>query len=157
MLAILAESMRREGYELSLGMPEVVTKEVRGERCEPVERVVIDVPEEHVGAVTTSLGGRKGQMEKMAAFGQGRVRLEFLVPSRGMIGFRSQFLTETRGHRPLEHVVRGMARVGWPDSPTKERGRSWPTGPVEPHRTHCFKCSLGESSSFPREPTSTRA
>ena len=114
MLAILAETMRREGYELSLGMPEVVTKEVHGERSEPVERVVIDVPEEHVGAVTTSLGSRKGQMEKMAAFGFGRVRLEFVVPSRGMIGFRSQFLTETRGTGLLNTLFEGWRPWGGP-------------------------------------------
>ena len=114
MLAILAESMRREGYELSLGMPEVVTKEVDGQPSEPVERVVIDVPEEHVGAVTTSLGSRKGQMEKMAAFGQGRVRLEFVVPSRGMIGFRSQFLTETRGTGLLNTLFEGWRPWGGP-------------------------------------------
>ncbi len=97
MLAVLAETMRREGYEFVLGMPEVVVREVDGIRQEPVERVVIDVPEEHVGVVTTRLGERRGQMVKMTNLGFGRARMEFVVPARGMIGFRSQFLTETRG------------------------------------------------------------
>ena len=89
--------MRREGYELALGMPEVVTREVDGEKREPMERVVVDVPDEHVGIVTTSLGSRRGQMEGITNLGFGRTRVEFRVPSRGLIGFRSQFLTETRG------------------------------------------------------------
>jgi GTP-binding protein len=97
MLAVLAETMRREGYEFSLGMPEVVVREHDGVRQEPVERVVVDVPEEHVGVVTTRLGERRGQMVKMTNLGFGRARMEFIVPARGMIGFRSQFLTETRG------------------------------------------------------------
>ncbi|HTM46855.1 MAG TPA: translational GTPase TypA [Polyangiaceae bacterium] len=97
MLAILAETMRREGYEFAVGTPEVVTREIDGVRCEPVERVVIDVPEDFVGVVTTRLGERRGKMEKMAVLGHGRVRLEFKVPSESLIGFRSQFLTETRG------------------------------------------------------------
>ena len=97
MLSILAETMRREGYELSLGMPEVVTKDEGGTVLEPIERVVIDIPEEYVGAVTTSLGARKGQMDKLVGLGFGRNRVEFLAPSRALIGFRSQFLTETRG------------------------------------------------------------
>src|SRR5690606_24735991 len=88
MIAILAETMRREGYEFALGMPEVVTKEVDGQLCEPVERVVVDVPDEFVGAVTTSLGERRGQMTQMDNLGFGRSRVEFRVPSRGLIGFR---------------------------------------------------------------------
>ncbi len=114
MLAILAETMRREGYELSLGMPEVVTREVDGERSEPVERVVVDVPEEFVGAVTTSLGVRKGAMEKMASLGFGRSRVEFVIPSRGLIGFRSQFLTETRGTGLLNTLFEGWRPWGGP-------------------------------------------
>jgi GTP-binding protein len=97
MLAILAETMRREGYEFALGMPEVVTRMVEGVRSEPVERVVIDVPEQYVGAVTTRLGERRGQMMRLSNLGFGRARMEFRVPSRGLIGFRSMFLTETRG------------------------------------------------------------
>jgi GTP-binding protein len=97
MLAVLAETMRREGYEFSLGMPEVVVKEVDGEKMEPVEKVIIDVPETYVGAVTTRLGERRGQMTNMNNLGSGRTRVEFRIPSRGLIGFRSEFLTETRG------------------------------------------------------------
>ena len=96
MIAILAETMRREGYEFALGMPEVVIREVDGKSCEPLERVFIDVPDEHVGTVTSSLGQRRGQMDNMNAQ-SGRTRLEFVIPSRGLIGYRSQFLTETRG------------------------------------------------------------
>jgi GTP-binding protein len=98
MLSILAETMRREGYELALGMPEVVTKEIDGVLSEPLENVVVDVQDEHVGTVTQSiLGERRGRMSKLAALGPGRTRMEFTVPSRGLIGFRSQFLTDTRG------------------------------------------------------------
>ncbi|MCC6214748.1 MAG: translational GTPase TypA [Polyangiaceae bacterium] len=107
MLAILAETMRREGYEFSLGMPEVVAREIDGEKVEPVELVVVDVPDEHVGAVTTRLGERRGQMTKMTNLGFGRARLEFRVPSRGLIGFRSQFLTETRGTGLLNTMFDG--------------------------------------------------
>ena len=97
MLSILAETMRREGYELALGMPEVVVKEIDGKLHEPVEKVVIDVDEAHVGAVTQGLGERRGQMTGMNNLGFGRARIEFEVPSRGLIGFRTQFLTDTRG------------------------------------------------------------
>jgi len=97
MLCILAETMRREGYELSLAMPEVVTRRIEGELMEPWEKVVVDVPEAYVGAVTQALGERRGQMTRMANLGFGRARMEFRVPSRGLIGFRSIFLTETRG------------------------------------------------------------
>lgn len=107
MLAVLAETMRREGYEFALGMPEVVTREIDGERCEPVELVVIDVPDEYVGAVTQGLGERRGQMTKMHALGFGRTRLEFRVPSRGLIGFRSIFLTQTRGTGLLNTLFEG--------------------------------------------------
>jgi GTP-binding protein len=107
MLAILAETMRREGYEFALGMPEVVTKTEDGQRFEPVERVVVDVPEQFVGAVTTRLGERKGQMLKMSNLGFGRARMEFRAPSRGLIGFRSQFLTETRGTGLLNTLFEG--------------------------------------------------
>lgn len=107
MLAVLAETMRREGYELALGMPEVVTREVDGVMSEPVELVVVDVPEEYVGAVTTALGERKGQMQKMGNVGTGRSRIEYSIPSRGLIGFRSLFLTETRGSGLLNTQFQG--------------------------------------------------
>ncbi|MFD8701456.1 translational GTPase TypA [Kitasatospora sp. NPDC059648] len=96
-LAILIETMRREGFELTVGKPQVVTKEVNGKVHEPVERLTVDVPEEHMGAVTQLMGVRKGRMDNMSNHGSGWVRMEFVVPSRGLIGFRTEFLTSTRG------------------------------------------------------------
>ncbi|WP_156251798.1 translational GTPase TypA [Pseudactinotalea terrae] len=96
-LAILVEQMRREGFELTVGKPQVVTREVDGKLHEPVERLTIDVPEEHLGAVTQLLAARRGRMETMSNHGTGWVRMEFLVPARGLIGFRTRFLTDTRG------------------------------------------------------------
>ncbi|AYG80671.1 GTP-binding protein TypA/BipA [Streptomyces hundungensis] len=96
-LAILVEQMRREGFELTIGKPQVVTKLVDGKVHEPVERLTVDVPEEHMGAVTQLMGVRKGRMDNMSNHGSGWVRMEFVVPSRGLIGFRTEFLTNTRG------------------------------------------------------------
>jgi len=96
-LAILVENMRREGFELTVGKPQVVTKEVDGKTLEPYEHLTIDTPEEHLGAITQLLAARKGRMENMVNHGTGWVRMEFIVPSRGLIGFRSEFLTTTRG------------------------------------------------------------
>ncbi|MFF0459890.1 translational GTPase TypA [Streptomyces mexicanus] len=96
-LAILVETMRREGYELTVGKPQVVTKQVDGKTYEPMERMTIDVPEEHMGAVTQLMGVRKGRMDNMSNHGSGWVRMEWVVPSRGLIGFRTEFLTQTRG------------------------------------------------------------
>jgi GTP-binding protein len=107
MMAILAETMRREGYEFCMGSPEVIVRTHEGERQEPVEIVVVDVPDVHVGAVTMRLGERKGQMLKMSNLGFGRARIEFRVPSRALIGFRSQFLTETRGTGLLNTLFDG--------------------------------------------------
>jgi len=106
-LAVLIETMRREGFELTVGKPEVVTRIVDDKRHEPVERVTIDVPEEHLGTVTQLLAVRKGRMENMANHGLGWVRLEYLVPARGLIGFRTEFLTETRGTGVISHVFEG--------------------------------------------------
>ena len=106
-LAILIEMMRREGYELSVSMPESVTKTINGTLHEPMENLVIDVPEEYVGVVTQQIGMRRGRMQKMQNNGHGRVRLEFRIPSRGLIGFRSQFLTDTRGTGLLNHLFDG--------------------------------------------------
>lgn len=114
MLAVLAETMRREGFEFSLGMPEVVVRENNGVREEPVELVVIDVPEEYVGAVTVRLGERRGQMTNMTNMGSGRTRVEFRVPSRGLIGFRSDFLTETRGLGLLNTLFAGWEPYAGP-------------------------------------------
>jgi GTP-binding protein len=103
-LAVLVELMRREGFELAVGKPQVVTREVGGIIHEPVERVAIDAPEEYVGVLTQLLALRKGRMEQMVNHGTGWVRLEYLVPARGLIGFRTEFLTETRGTGILHHV-----------------------------------------------------
>lgn len=114
MLAILAETMRREGYEFAVGMPEVVTRTLEGTLSEPVERVIVDVPEEYVGAVTTRLGERRGQMVKMSNLGFGRARIEYRVASRGLIGFRSSFLTETRGTGLLNTMFDGWQPYSGP-------------------------------------------
>jgi GTP-binding protein len=103
-LAVLVEMMRREGFELTVGQPRVLEREIEGERHEPVERLSIDVPEDHVGAVTQLLAARKGRLEHMTNHGTGWVRMDYLVPSRGLIGFRTEFLTETRGTGIMHHV-----------------------------------------------------
>jgi GTP-binding protein len=103
-LGILVEMMRREGFELTVGQPHVVEREIDGKRHEPVELLSVDVPEEHVGTVTQLLAARKGRMEHMTNHGTGWVRMDYLVPARGLIGFRTQFLTETRGTGIMHHV-----------------------------------------------------
>jgi GTP-binding protein len=103
-LAVLAEIMRREGFELTIGKPEVLVRDIDGKRHEPVERVAIDVPEEFVGVVTQLLALRKGRMQQMVNHGTGWARMEYLVPARGLIGFRTEFLTETRGSGIMHHV-----------------------------------------------------
>jgi GTP-binding protein len=106
-LSILIEMMRREGYEVQVSRPEIVTKELDGVRVEPVEELVIDVPEEFQGVIIATLGTRKGVMTKMVNHGSGRVRLEFRIPARGLIGFRSQFLTDTKGTGIMNHLFAG--------------------------------------------------
>lgn len=106
-LSILVEMMRREGFELNVGRPEVVTKTINGTLHEPIERVTIDVPEDYVGVVTQLLALRKGRLEQMINHGTGWVRLDYLVPARGLIGFRTEFLTETRGTGLLHHIFNG--------------------------------------------------
>jgi GTP-binding protein len=106
-LSILIEMMRREGFELQVSRPEIVTKEVNGQRVEPVEDLVIDVQEDFQGVVIAMAGGRKGTMTKMVNHGSGRVRMEFRIPARGLIGFRSQFLTDTRGTGIMNHLFAG--------------------------------------------------
>ncbi len=103
-LAILVEQMRREGFELTVGKPQVVTREIDGKIHEPVERLTIDAPEEYLGTITELLAARRGRMEQMTNHGTGWVRMDFLVPSRGLIGFRTEFLTETRGTGIAHHV-----------------------------------------------------
>jgi GTP-binding protein len=103
-LSILIENMRREGYELQVSKPEVIVKEIDGVRCEPIERVQIDVPEEHTGSVMESIGARKGEMIDMINNGSGQVRLIFNVPARGLIGYTTEFLTMTRGYGIINHT-----------------------------------------------------
>ena len=106
-LAILIEMMRREGFELAVGKPRVLTRTVGGQRHEPMEQLFVDCPEEFIGPVTQRVGARKGRMMKMVNHGSGRVRMEFRIPSRGLIGFRTEFLTETRGTGILHHLFDG--------------------------------------------------
>ncbi len=103
-LAILVETMRREGYELTVGKPQVVTKEIGGKLCEPMERLTVDCPEEYLGAVTQLLNIRRGRMENLVNHGTGWIRMEWVVPARGLIGFRTEFLTDTRGTGIAHHV-----------------------------------------------------
>jgi GTP-binding protein len=118
-LAILIEMMRREGYELQVSKPEAITRKVNGKTVEPIEAVVVDCPDEFIGVVTEALGRRKGQMTKMVNHGTGRVRLEFEAPSRGLIGFRSEFLTETKGTGLLNTMF-----LRWGDLQGALRGRA---------------------------------
>ena len=108
-LAILIEMVRREGYELEVGQPEVITRTEDGQRLEPMEHLVVDCPEEYIGVVTQKVGTRRGQMVKMTNHGTGRVRLEYRIPARGLIGYRSEFMTDTRGSGLLNHLFDGWA------------------------------------------------
>ena len=133
-MAILIEMMRREGFELLVGKPEVITRSQDGRKQEPMERLVIDCPEEFVGVVTQKIGTRRGKMTNMVNHGTGRVRLEFRIPARGLIGFRSQFLTDTRGTGLLNHLFDGWA--DWQgDIPHRMTGAlvADRTGPVTPY------------------------
>jgi GTP-binding protein len=127
-LSILIEMMRREGYEVQVSKPEAITRESNGRTLEPIEQVVIDCPEEFIGVVTEAVGRRKGQMTKMVNHGTGRVRLEFETPSRGLIGFRNEFLTETKGTGLLNTLF-----LRWDDWQGVLRGRS--TGSLVADRT----------------------
>jgi GTP-binding protein len=127
-LAILVEMMRREGYELTVGKPQVVTRQIDGKLHEPVERLTIDVPDDFVGVVTQLLGLRRGRLEQMINHGTGWVRMEYLVPARGLIGFRTEFLTETRGTGLMHHVFEGY-------EPWAGELRTRPTGSLVADRT----------------------
>ncbi len=127
-LAVLVEMMRRENFELTVGKPEVVLKEVDGKVHEPTERLTIDIPEEFVGAVSQMLGVRKSRLEQMVNHGTGWVRLEYVLPSRGLIGFRTEFLTETRGTGIMNHVFEGH-------EPWAGEMRNRPTGSLVADRT----------------------
>jgi GTP-binding protein len=107
-LAVLVEMMRREGFELTVGKPQVLTKEIEGKVHEPVDRLTIDVPEDYLGVVTQLLALRKGRMEQIINHGTGWVRMDYLIPARGLIGFRTEFVTETRGTGLLHHVFERM-------------------------------------------------
>ncbi len=106
-MAILIETMRREGYEFMVSKPHVIVKEIEGKVCEPVEHVYIDVPEEYVGTLTEKLSDRKGRMTNLVNHGHGRANIEFMIPSRGLIGFRSHFLTETKGAGVMNSILQG--------------------------------------------------
>ncbi|RRD04150.1 translational GTPase TypA [Arachnia propionica] len=127
-LAVLVEMMRREGFELTVGKPQVVTKVIDGKVHEPIERLTVDIPEEFVGVVTQLMGLRRGRMETMVNHGTGWVRMEFLVPARGLIGFRTEFLTETRGTGIMNHVAEGY-------EPWAGEFRTRPTGSLVADRT----------------------
>ncbi len=114
MIGVLVETMRREGYELALGNPEVVVREEGGQKLEPTERIVVDVPDEHVGVVTAALGERRARMDKLYASSAGRTRLEFVGPARALLGYRSQFLTDTRGAGLLNTLFEGWQPYSGP-------------------------------------------
>ena len=111
-LAIFIETMRREGFELMVGKPEIVTRTENGKQLEPVERLVIDIPENFIGIIMETIGGRRGEMTKMSNHGSGRVRLDFKIPSRGLIGLRSQLLTDTRGTALIHSIFDGWTEYG---------------------------------------------
>jgi len=151
-LAILVEQMRREGFELTVGKPQVVTKEIDGKVHEPMERMTIDVPEEYLGAVTQLLAARKGRMETMANHGTGWVRMEFVVPARGLIGFRTRFLTETRGTGIAFSIAEGYEPWHGPiEARTSGSMVADRAGAVTPYAM----INLQERGSFIVEPTST--
>src|SRR5690242_4277297 len=142
--------MRREGFELTVGKPQVVTRVVDGKVHEPVERLTVDAPEEYLGAVTQLLAVRKGRMEQMTNHGTGWVRMEFVVPSRGLIGFRTEFLTDTRGTGIAHHVFEGY-------EPWAGEMRTRPTGSLVADRagaaTSYAMFNLQERGSLFVEPT----
>ena len=154
-LAVLVEMMRREGFELTVGKPRVLTTEIDGVVHEPVDRLTVDVPEDFMGVITQLLALRKGRMEQIVNHGTGWVRLDYLVPARGLIGFRTELMTETRGTALLHHVFEryepwaGAIRARTP-------GRSSPTASDRPPATRCWRCKSAGSFSSGREPRCTR-
>ena len=129
-LAVLVEIMKREGFELTVGKPQVVTKEINGKLSEPMERLTIDAPEDYLGVITQLMALRKGRMEQMVNHGTGWIRMDYKVPSRGLIGFRTEFLTETRGTGLLHHVFDGY-------EPWHGELRTRPTGSLVADRRGC--------------------
>ncbi|HRU39061.1 MAG TPA: translational GTPase TypA, partial [Candidatus Goldiibacteriota bacterium] len=128
-LAILIENMRREGFELQVSKPSVIFKEINGERMEPIEHAIIDVPNEYVGTVIEKMGVRKGEMTNMVQGSDGYTRLEFLIPTRGLLGFRNEFVTDTRGTGILNHSFHEYGPYRG-EVPTRSRGVlvSWEDG-----------------------------
>ena len=148
--------MRREWFELTVGKPQVVTREIDGKVHEPMERLTIDVPEDFVGVVTQLMGLRRGRLEQMVNHGTGWVRMEYLVPARGLIGFRTEFLTETRGTGLMHHVFEAY-------EPWHGELRTRPTGSLvadrsgRSPRTRCSTCRNAARCSSARAPRCTRA
>ena len=154
-LEVLIEQMRREGFELTIGKPQVVTRLVDGKVQEPVERVSVDVPEEYLGVVTQLFALRKGRTEALVNHGTGWVRMEVLVPARGLIGFRTEFLTETRGTGILHHVFEPSSR-GTASCAHARPADSSPTAPARrPRSRSSTSRSAARCSSVPA-PTCTR-
>ena len=143
-LAILIETMRREGYEVQVSRPEIVTKVIDGQRVEPVEDLVIDVAEDFQGTVISICGGRRGTITKMVNHGSGRVRLEFRIPARGLIGFQSQFLTDTKGTGIMNHIF-----AGWNRGPVRSPSRG--TGVMVSDRTGRDRLRDGQPSGARRD------
>ena len=155
-LAILVELMRREGFELTVGKPQVVTREIDGRAHEPVERMSVDAPEEYVGVITQLLALRKGRMEQMVNHGTGWVRMEYLVPARGLIGFRTEFLTETRGTGLVHHVFDRWEP--WHGSCAPDRRARWsPTGAARWRRSRSSTSRSAAPCSWSPATRSTKA
>ena len=156
-LSILIEMMRREGFELQVSRPDIVTKELKGVIVEPVEELVIDVPEDHQGIVIAQVGERKGVMTKMVNNGSGRVRLEFRIPARGLIGFRSQFMTDTKGTGIMNHLFSSWEPWHGAIPAAGQRRAGGRSGRRGDRRTPSSTCRSAARSSSTRPPTSTKA
>ena len=156
-LAILVEQMRREGYELTVGKPQVVTREIDGKLHEPVERLTIDAPEEYLGAITQLLAVRKGRMEQMTNHGTGWVRMEFVVPvaRADRLPHRVPHRDPRHRHRPPR--LRGLRAVGRASCARARTARWSPTAPASPRPTPCSTCRSAARCSSSRPPRSTRA
>jgi GTP-binding protein len=151
-LAVLVEIMRREGFELTVGKPEVLTREIDGKRHEPVERISIDVPEDRIGVITQLLALRKGRLQQMVNHGTGWARLEYLAPARGLIGFRTEFLTETRGTGILHRVFER-----WEPWHGRVRAAAWSLIAVAARpRSRSRRCRNAARSSSRRAQRSTK-
>ena len=155
-LGILIEMMRREDYEMQVSKPQVITRTIDGNLMEPIEQVIIDCPGNFIGVVTEALGRRKGKMTKIVDHGAGRVRMDFEVPSRGLIGFRSEFLTDYQGNRTVELDVFALGGVGWRYQQPADRGDGRRQSRDRPPAMRCTICRSAESFSSSREPKSMK-